>query len=180
MIPPPIATAKAIGPSGRALGGGIPSPAGPGGADRGFRVRHGTRRRQSGGTSEAKRRGIPIIGFINSWDKVTGRCIIRLLPDKLIVFNDIVKKEAMEHDEVKEENIFVAGITQYDHYFKQGISSKENFYRKIGIDISKKIIVYAPAGRAFSDSDWDIIDFLRSAISAGKLGNTELDQLIII
>ena len=35
---------------------------------------------------EAKHRGIKTVGLINSWDKVTSRCIMRLLPDKLIVF----------------------------------------------------------------------------------------------
>lgn len=123
---------------------------------------------------EAKKRGIRTIGFVNSWDKLTVRCIMRLLPDKLVVFNDINKKEAMMHNEVKEADIFVSGIPQYDYYFRPEVSSRADFFRSIGVDFSKKLIVYAPAGHAYGDSDWDIIDFLHDAEVAGRLKNTAL------
>lgn len=119
----------------------------------------------------AKKRGIRTIGFINSWDKVTARSIIRLLPNALIVFNDIVKQELMRHDAVNATDVFISGIPQYDPYFKKAYGSREDFFKKIGVDSQKKLIVYAPMGKAFSGSDWDMIDMLYEQNKGGVLGS---------
>src|SRR3989338_2594868 len=122
---------------------------------------------------EAKKRGVATIGFINSWDKVTARCMIRLLPDKLIVFNDLIKEEVKRFADMKEQNIFVSGIPQYDIFFKDrpgDAARRRNFFNKIRIDRQNKLIVYAPAGSSCSESDWDIIDLLYDLNMQGKLG----------
>jgi hypothetical protein len=120
---------------------------------------------------EAKRRGVKTIGFVNSWDKATARCIWRLLPDKAIVFNDIVKQEMIVYNEMKEKDVFVSGLPQYDSYFTDTpYTSREEFFRKLHIDPKKKLIVYAPLGRSFGGSDWDIIDLLYRLQGEGKFG----------
>jgi hypothetical protein len=63
---------------------------------------------------EAKYSDVKSIGFINSWDKLTARNIIRVLPDKLFVFNNIVKEEALRCADMPECKIEVVGIPQYD------------------------------------------------------------------
>lgn len=118
----------------------------------------------------AKHYGVKNIAFINSWDKVTARCVLRLLPDKLVVFNDIVKDEVIRYDDVREEDIFVGGIPQYDIYFRPEVSVRETFCRRFGLDPKKKFIVYAPHGSSYSDSDWDIIDLLYSLNREGSFG----------
>ncbi len=124
---------------------------------------------------EAKRRGVRSIGFINSWDKVTARCIMRLLPDKTVAFNDLVKQGLLKYNEIKERDIVVSGIPQYDHYFNGEFLSREDFFKTIGIDPRKQLIVYAPVGKAYSNSDWDIIDLLYAMKNNGEFGsNAEL------
>ncbi len=123
---------------------------------------------------EAKRRGVPAVGFINSWDKLTARGIMRLLPGKLIVFNDLVKEEAIRHADMKAGDIFVAGIPQYDWHVNYPPMSRKDFCAKKGLDPAKKIIVYAPMGKTYSNSDWDIVDLLHAAISAGRIPNAQL------
>lgn len=118
---------------------------------------------------EAKRLGIPSVGFINSWDKLTARSAIRLLPDRLIVFNNIVKQEAIVHADIPEEKIAVSGIPQYDQYVSDTPVSREEFCRANGLDPAKSIILFAPMGRAFSDSDWEVIDLLHEITGAGSL-----------
>jgi len=113
---------------------------------------------------EAKKRKIATIGFINSWDKLTARCSLRLLPDKLIVFNKIVKQEAVEHADMPEERIAVCGIPQYDQYITEKPASKEEFCAKTGLNPAHSIILFATMGGAFSDSDWEMIDLLRFII----------------
>ncbi|MFY9493271.1 MAG: CDP-glycerol glycerophosphotransferase family protein [Minisyncoccia bacterium] len=106
---------------------------------------------------EAKRRKIKSIGLITSWDKITGRCMIRLLPDKLVVYNDVVKKEAVRFVDIDSKDIEVVGIPQYDFYFKNKPEERNMFYRGLGIAGDKKIVVFAPSGRERGDADRSLI-----------------------
>ncbi|TSC67473.1 MAG: hypothetical protein CEO19_197 [Parcubacteria group bacterium Gr01-1014_73] len=120
---------------------------------------------------EAKKRGVKTVGLINSWDKTTARCILRLLPDKAIVFNEIVKREMIKYNEMSADALFVSGLPQYDIYWQAKPSSREEFFNAIGIGSEKKLIVYAPMGRAFGGCDFEVIDLLRKLLVEGKFGN---------
>ncbi len=126
---------------------------------------------------EAKRRGVPSIGFVNSWDKLTARCMVRLLPDELLVYNDIVRAEAMTHADMAGSRIRVVGIPQYDLYHGFAPLPREEFLRSVGIAPGKKFILYAPMGEAFSTSDWEIIDLLHRWMVDGALG-PDVDLLV--
>lgn len=119
---------------------------------------------------EAKKRNIKTIGYINSWDKVTSRCILRLLPDKAIVFNNIVKQELLDFNEMSSENIFISGLPQYDYFYEkpEQYPSRNEFFNRISAPVDKELIVYASMGRAFSSSDWDMIDYLYDLIEVKR------------
>lgn len=125
---------------------------------------------------EAKKKKIATVGFINSWDKLTARSSLRLLPDTLVVFNEIVKKEAIEQADMPASRIAVCGIPQYDRYVNDTPMPREEFFKKIGIDSKKRLILYSPRGIVFSVSDWTIIDFLHDSIVSGEIG--EADMLV--
>lgn len=114
--------------------------------------------------SEAKRRKILGVGLINSWDKLTARCMLRTLPDKLLVYNNVVKEEAIKYADLTESDIIAVGVPHYDQYFTGKPRTKEEFYQRVNIDPQKRIILYSPVGKYFSDSDWDIIDLLKSYV----------------
>jgi hypothetical protein len=124
----------------------------------------------------AQKHGVFSIGLINSWDRVTARCILRLLPNRLIVFNEIVKKEIIETNYFKPANIFVSGLPQYDAYFEKPTISREEFFRKLDIDPEKKILVYSPIGGMFSNSDWDMMDLIYRLNTEKKFG----DNVVIL
>lgn len=119
---------------------------------------------------EAERRDVKTVGFINTWDRVSARCILRLLPDRLAVFNDLIKEELVCYDDVNREQIFVGGIPQYDQYFSLRPSLREEFFRGLGLSSATKLIVYSPIGSAFSNSDWDMMDLLDRLAKGGKFG----------
>ncbi|MBI4114515.1 MAG: CDP-glycerol glycerophosphotransferase family protein [Candidatus Niyogibacteria bacterium] len=118
---------------------------------------------------EAKRRGVLSVGLVNSWDKLTGRAMFRLLPDKILVFNEILKREAIDYADMDAQDIHIVGIPPFDYYVTDMPSARSDFAERIGIHPDKKIIVYAPLGRSNSKSDWDILDMLQSFITDGKI-----------
>lgn len=119
---------------------------------------------------EAKRRDIRTVGFVNSWDKVTARCIMRLLPDTVLVFNRLVQQHMIVHNEMQIEDVAVVGIPHYDRYCSPSHAPRKEFFKHIGIDPTHKLIVCAPAGSRFSTSDWDMIDFLDELIRTESVG----------
>lgn len=118
----------------------------------------------------AKKYKVFSIGMINSWDRITGRCILRLVPDKFVVFNEIIKQETVQSNFVDPDDVYVSGIPQYDMYYKPIAVSREKFFKDLGLNLDDILVVYSPIGGKFSDSDWDMIDLIYKLNSEKKFG----------
>ncbi len=109
---------------------------------------------------QAKKLKIKSIGLINSWDKITSRCVVRLLPDKLIVHNLIILKEAIKHVDMGNKDIEVVGIPHYDIYINSRPSPRDEFYKHLGVAPDKRILLYCPIGLVYSEQDSEFINLL--------------------
>jgi len=118
---------------------------------------------------EARRRGVTTVGLINSWDKITARCMIRLLPDWMIVHNNIVRADTVRYVDMPEKRIKVMGIPHFDFYINEKRTSRDKFLRQHGIDPQKRIILYFPVGRTRSSFDRTTISLLDELIVSGEL-----------
>ena len=92
---------------------------------------------------DARRAGIAIVAMVRSWDNLTTRAL-RIIPDRLIVHNEIIQNEASSLYGMKAERITVVGIPHYDKYFRGPTVPRESFFRKIGLDPRKKLVIYFP------------------------------------
>ncbi|MBI4992211.1 MAG: CDP-glycerol glycerophosphotransferase family protein [Candidatus Harrisonbacteria bacterium] len=95
---------------------------------------------------DAKRNGVSTIGMVRSWDNLTAKGVIRVIPDLLAVHNEILKEEAITLHGIPEERIKIIGIPHYDRYFQGSHSSREEFMKRIGANPQKKLILFAPTG----------------------------------
>lgn len=119
---------------------------------------------------EARRRRIPTVGLINSWDKLTSRCILRLLPDTLIVHNERIREEAIRHDDMPSGRIVVTGVPNYDYLRSYRPVDRRTFCRRIGADPAKRIILYCPAGQSFTpDGDRLMLNTLEEFLHSGAI-----------
>jgi hypothetical protein len=122
---------------------------------------------------EAKRRKIKTIGFLSTWDRVTSRWMIRLLPDFMIVFNKQIKDEAARYADMPEEKIYVSGAVQLDNHFNHKPSERP---------FKEKYIVYGPLGRSFdasAESDREMVALLNSLIEEKKCGFNGDEKIIV-
>lgn len=117
---------------------------------------------------EAKKEKIPTIGMAKSWDNFCKNSF-RIKVDKLIVWNEFMKEEAIKYQNYKPQDIYIAGIPQFDYYRNQEIiQRREEFFQKIGADLNKKLILFGSEGNYFMVSP-EIIEILASFISQGLL-----------
>jgi len=99
---------------------------------------------------EAKRRGVKTVGMVRSWDNLSTKGVIRVMPDMLITHNEVVKAEAINWCFVEEGKIRVTGIPHHDRYQSKPPISREEFLRNFGFaDTNRKLILFAPIGNRY-------------------------------
>ncbi|MEK7536890.1 MAG: CDP-glycerol glycerophosphotransferase family protein [Patescibacteria group bacterium] len=118
---------------------------------------------------QAKKAGIKTIGMVRSWDNTTTKGVLRIIPNKAIVNSKLAKEEAVRFHSVSEKIISVVGLPQFDSFIKGPTLSREEFFSKIGVNPKKRLILFAPAGKILSDTDWQICRILKDAIKDGAL-----------
>ncbi len=91
---------------------------------------------------EAKCRGVRTIGMVRSWDNLTTKGGFRVVPDILVVNNEVIKKEAVLIHRIPEQIIRVVGVPHYDRY----ICKLRNSVQKELNSRGKRCVLYAPLG----------------------------------
>ena len=123
----------------------------------------------------AKQRKIPTVGFPNSWDSIPKESNLWVKPDKLVVWNDIMKEQAKRFLGFSEQDVFVVGIPQYDEYlFKMPVLTDSEYRIQKGIPVNRRLITYSCyAPYAFPDEE-DFIEDLIALIDQKVLGDVAL------
>jgi hypothetical protein len=91
----------------------------------------------------ARRRRIPSALPVTSWDNLTNKGRLRVQPDKILVWNEAQKKEAVKLHGARSKNVIVCGAWTYDHWFDWKPSlSREEFLRMVGLEDAERYILY--------------------------------------
>jgi hypothetical protein len=119
---------------------------------------------------EARKRKIPIICQILSWDNLTMSGPFFIKPDKLMLWNRHMKKLAIDHFEYKENDLYITGSPQFDAYrnFKKSkADAKKGLmdYLKIDKTRYKRIITFAGIPLCLAPFQGDALELLIEFIS---------------
>lgn len=117
----------------------------------------------------ARHFGVYSIAMARSWDNLTSKGVIQVLPDKLVVYTHRMVDEAVKFVDMKKQDVFMAGPPQFDIYFKEGKTTRDEFFRSFGIDPQKRIVLCAPFFDAYTGSAVVMINTLLDAIESGRL-----------
>ncbi len=98
---------------------------------------------------EAKKNGIPVIGMVRSWDNLTTRGVIREVPDRIAVWNEVIKEECRVYNHIPARDVVVVGIPHYDKYLNTRTDSRAEFFRSAGLDPGKKTILFVAVADMF-------------------------------
>lgn len=119
----------------------------------------------------AKKKNYFVMGLVRSWDNLTSKGVVQILPDKMVVLNSVMKNEAMKYVGMKENKILISGSPQYDIYFNKKYPkiSKKEFLAQLGIPEGKRLILCAPFFNDYTKSAIKIINTLSDSINDGRL-----------
>ena len=91
----------------------------------------------------ARRLGLRVVLPVGSWDHLSSKSLLRAAPDRVIVWNDVQRREAIELHGVPEDRVVVTGAQAYDQWFGRGPArSREAFCHRVGLPADRPFLLY--------------------------------------
>jgi hypothetical protein len=88
-------------------------------------------------------RRIPSAVCVWSWDHLSSKAIIRDVPDRLFVWNDVQKREAQEMHAVPSDRVVVTGAQCFDRWFdRQPSRLRTEFVRHVGLTDDRPFVLW--------------------------------------
>lgn len=113
----------------------------------------------------AQKKGIKTICFIQSWDNPTSKGPFPVRPDRVVVWNKILKDEVVNHHDFSEDKVFISGIPQFDIYVdKANFLPKDEFFKKWGLKTERKLITYTTGTPGTAPFDHEVVELLYEAL----------------
>jgi hypothetical protein len=88
--------------------------------------------------------GIPTALPVHSWDNLTTKGLIHVLPDLLLAWNATQRDEAVEVHSIPPERIAITGAPLFDKWFVTASepSDRRAFLRRVGLDADAPYLLY--------------------------------------
>ncbi len=123
----------------------------------------------------AARRHVRTIVVDPSWDNFTNKLIPVRRADRIVVWNDIMKHQAVELHGYEPDQVSVAGPPHWDRYFRpSAAASRDAFFMRIGADTSRRLITLMTTGKTLYDHYPRVVRVLMKAIEGGRFGRAQL------
>jgi hypothetical protein len=91
----------------------------------------------------ARALGVPTALCVWSWDHLSSKALIRECPDRVFVWNETQKREAIELHRVPPEKVVVTGAQCFDHWFDRAPSrTRGEFCEEVGLDPTRPFVLW--------------------------------------
>jgi hypothetical protein len=101
--------------------------------------------------ASARAAGIPSGAAIASWDNLTTKGQIRVLPDRVFVWNEAQRTEAAELHAVPAERVAVTGAPSYDKWFVRRPSrDRAAFAERVGLPDDRPFVLFVGSTASIS------------------------------
>jgi hypothetical protein len=91
----------------------------------------------------ARRLGIPAATCVASWDNLTSKGLLRFVPERVFVWNEIQRREAIELHGMPASRVVATGAQLFDYWFEQRPrSSRGEFVQRIGLDLTQPYVLF--------------------------------------
>jgi hypothetical protein len=106
----------------------------------------------------AHRLGIPVVFIPFSWDNLTNKGLMRVQPDRVIVWNDVQRREAIELHGCAPETVVIAGAARFDDFFaRQPSTSRDEFLGAYGLDPTRPMVLYLGSSQLTGPNEMELI-----------------------
>jgi hypothetical protein len=126
----------------------------------------------------AARRGIRTMAIDPSWDNFTNKLLPVRRVDRLLVWNELMREQAITWHGYQAEDIRLCGAPQFDVYFRDGSRiDRGEFCRRIGADPERRLITLTTTPRELYPYHDRVVRELSAAIASGAI--TRPSQVLV-
>jgi len=101
----------------------------------------------------ARALGLPTGLCVASWDNLTNKGLMRVVPDTVMVWNEAQRREAVELHGVAPDRVRVTGAQPFDRWFgRSPTASRELFCRRVGLDSDRPVITFVGSTSNITDA----------------------------
>ena len=105
----------------------------------------------------AQAAGVPLVAAISSWDNLTNKGHMRLVPDLVTVWNDHQKQEAVAYHGVPADRVAVTGAQLFDRWFGRAPSqSREAFCQMVGLPDTRPFVLFTGSSVFIARSEVEV------------------------
>lgn len=120
---------------------------------------------------EAKRRRVPVLCLVESWDNFICKGPLSVVPDRMAVWNEGMRREAEELHGFASERVDVVGVPQFDLYADTTqLMERREFFEAHGLNPERKLLTYGASTEGFIPDEPRVVEKLCEIIEAGRLG----------
>jgi hypothetical protein len=102
----------------------------------------------------ARRLGVRSALCVASWDNLTNKGLIRIMPDKIFVWNDAQKSEAVTLHGARADCVETTGAQTFDEWFvARPKLSREYFFRTVGLDPVHPYLLYLCSSKSIAPNE---------------------------
>lgn len=118
----------------------------------------------------ARRLGIPTLCVVLSWDNLTSKGHMAVRPDRLVVWNECMRQEALDLHDYRPEEVDVAGVAHFDVYARPDQQlSRAAVCRRLGLDPARKILVFGTVSPFLFRYNLEVAGLLAKAVADGRI-----------
>ncbi|QJB56584.1 CDP-glycerol glycerophosphotransferase family protein [Pseudodesulfovibrio sp. zrk46] len=122
-------------------------------------------------TREARRRGVPVSVYVNSWDQPTIKGPFPPGIDDFMVWNAQMKEELIRYHGIPGDKVEVVGAAHLDVFADKGLLlPREEFLVHLGLPSNAKFVLYGAYVPSVSPNEPEIIDYLADQFEKGTFG----------
>lgn len=115
---------------------------------------------------EARRRRIPLILAVSSWDNPTSKGPLTVIPDHVLVWSTEMKREMAECHDIPEHRMSTIGVIYFENYFApERLMPREQFCKQLGISPDTRIIQFATGDSAIIRCNQPFLRLLQKIIA---------------
>jgi hypothetical protein len=117
----------------------------------------------------ARALGIPSGFPVYSWDSLSNKGRLHAVPDRLYVWNDVHRSEAIELHGVVEDRVVVVGAPHWDEFFElEPSEDRHEFFARHGLDPDLPLVLYLGSTHTVCRDEPPVVERWVEALRGGS------------
>jgi len=109
---------------------------------------------QTEAVKAARGLGIPTVVGVASWDHLTSKGLVRLVPDAVTVWNEAQRAEAVVLHRIPAARVHLTGAQSLDHWFEpRAAGALDQFRARLGLEPGRAVILYVGSSKNMAPGD---------------------------